>query len=126
MTWKRILLAVIVVGVVAAMAVVYYSNDPSSDTFFPRCAWLGLTGTKCPGCGSQRAMHSLLHGDIAGAWRYNAFMIAVLPVIAFYAVAEFTRKRFPRFYMATGHPAVVTLILLSIVLWWVLRNVFDW
>lgn len=42
---------------------------------FPRCPFLSLTGFKCPGCGSQRAMHYLLHGDVMAAARMNLLFI---------------------------------------------------
>ena len=79
---------------VAAVAV-YLLYDPSQSALFPRCPFLMLTGLKCPGCGSQRVIHSLLGGDIAAAWHYNAFMVAALPVIALYSYAELRRRRGP-------------------------------
>jgi hypothetical protein len=42
---------------------------------FPRCPFLSLTGFQCPGCGSQRAMHYLLHGHIVQAARMNLLFI---------------------------------------------------
>ena len=55
-----------------------YHNDPSDTTSgvpFPKCLFFSLTGLQCPGCGSQRALHSLLHLDLVAALRYNAYMV---------------------------------------------------
>lgn len=57
----------IVVSVAMALGVVYFFFDPAGSRLFPRCPFLSLTGLRCPGCGSQRALHSLLHGEIARA-----------------------------------------------------------
>ena len=42
---------------------------------FPRCPFLSLTGFKCPGCGSQRAIHHLLHGDVLHSIRMNLLFL---------------------------------------------------
>ena len=42
-----------------ALTIIYYRVSPTSSVFFPKCAFLMLTGLKCPGCGSQRAVHAL-------------------------------------------------------------------
>ena len=43
------------------IAIYVYSHiHPSSSPLFPKCPFLMLTGMKCPGCGSQRALHALL------------------------------------------------------------------
>ena len=41
----------------AAGAVVYVALDPATCAVFPRCPFYVLTGLKCPGCGSQLALH---------------------------------------------------------------------
>ncbi len=40
-----------------------------------------LTGMKCPGCGSQRAIHALLHTDIKTAFSYNALLVLSIPYV---------------------------------------------
>ena len=39
------------------------------------------TDIKCPGCGSQRAIHSLLNLDIKSAFGYNPLLVCTLPYI---------------------------------------------
>lgn len=50
--------------------------------FFPPCVFFQLTGLHCPGCGVTRALHALLHLDIARAAHMNALFILVgLPIL---------------------------------------------
>jgi hypothetical protein len=53
--------------------------DPANSSIYPRCPVFVLTGWFCPGCGSLRAMHQLLHGNIAVAAQYNALLVASVP-----------------------------------------------
>ena len=69
-------------AVLIALAAVYFFFDPNTEGVFPKCAFYVLTGWKCPGCGSQRALHALLHGDITGAFHMNMW----IPVAAIYIV----------------------------------------
>jgi hypothetical protein len=54
--------------------------DPEQHRFFPRCAFHELTGWSCPGCGGQRALHHLLHGEVMLALRHNLLLVALLPL----------------------------------------------
>ncbi|MEM9293244.1 MAG: DUF2752 domain-containing protein [Acidobacteriota bacterium] len=47
----------------------------------PRCPFRSFTGFLCPGCGSLRAMHHLLHGELALALRLNPLTVLLLPYI---------------------------------------------
>ena len=38
-----------------------------------------MTGLDCPGCGSLRALHQLLHGNIKSALHFNALLVCGLP-----------------------------------------------
>lgn len=123
---SRIFVSVAAVAAVVAVVVIYVIFDPSVSSFFPRCPFLQLTGLKCPGCGSQRAVHALLHGDVCGAAQFNFLLVVSLPVIALYVFSELYKARQPRLYNLLNSPVVVWSIFAVVVLWWMLRNVFDW
>lgn len=64
------------------IAIYVYSHiHPSSSPLFPKCPFLMLTGMKCPGCGSQRALHALLHADIKTAFSYNPLLLLSIPYV---------------------------------------------
>ena len=44
-----------------------------------RCPVHQYTGRLCPGCGSMRALHSLVHGHFIPALRANFMMVLLLP-----------------------------------------------
>ena len=69
----------------AAMAVLFEFN-PSTHALYPRCLLYTSTGILCPGCGSLRAFHQLLHGHVLTALRCNALLVTSLPFAAFLCV----------------------------------------
>ncbi|MBQ6078919.1 MAG: DUF2752 domain-containing protein [Muribaculaceae bacterium] len=126
MKMRRSLIVVLAIAVLLVAGFIYYALDPASSSAFPSCTFLKLTGYKCPGCGSQRAIHALLHGDVAGAFRYNALLIIAIPWIALCLYAERWRVRKPRLYERVNAPLLIWLFLAMVLLWWLLRNIFNW
>jgi hypothetical protein len=64
----------------AALAVIYfYARDPGAGGGFLPCLIYVSTGWHCPGCGSQRAVHALLHGQAAAAAGHNLLFVLALP-----------------------------------------------
>ncbi len=70
-----------VVAALAALTVLYYAN-PAADSHFPACPLHNFTGLHCPGCGTLRAIHCLVHGHLLAAFRLNPLMLLSLPLIA--------------------------------------------
>jgi len=66
-----------------AVAVVVFAVDPARVGLFPPCPLHHYTGLWCPGCGTTRALHQLLHGNVATAFRFNPLAISLLPVIGY-------------------------------------------
>ncbi|HWY04194.1 MAG TPA: DUF2752 domain-containing protein [Candidatus Acidoferrum sp.] len=71
-------LAALAVGVV--MLAVF---DPARSGVFPPCPVRYLTGWYCPGCGSLRAIHQLLRGNLRAAWALNPLTIILLPFLTY-------------------------------------------
>ncbi|HEX8505093.1 MAG TPA: DUF2752 domain-containing protein [Hymenobacter sp.] len=63
------------------IAAVYFFLNPAHYPF-PRCPFYVLTGLYCPGCGSQRATHALLHGRVVQAASFNLLAVLAVPVLA--------------------------------------------
>lgn len=119
---KRALLAFMLVSFAVALATAYYFIDPVEVRWMPRCLWKVATGTDCPGCGSQRMAHALMHGDISGAWYANAYALCMLPLVAFLIWLEFVKHHHPKLYAKVHHPVAITFLASSIFLWWLFRN----
>lgn len=112
------------VAIVATVAVVvYYRYDPSTTSVFPRCLFFATTGYQCPGCGSQRAIHALLHGEVLDALRYNALLVLSLPLVAVLLVAQWLRALKPGFYRALNATWVAVAYLVVTLVWTIARNV---
>lgn len=110
----------------AALAAIYYFVDPATAIWVPQCPFRLLTGLDCPACGSQRALHAVLHGAWAEALGYNPFLMISLPYLALVA---YTTVRPPGEHSAlkyVRYPHTVRLYLMLIVVWWIVRNTPLW
>jgi hypothetical protein len=63
----------------AVSGLIVFLFDPARHGFYPICYLHAVTGLYCPGCGSTRAIHELLHGDVAEAARLNLLLLLCLP-----------------------------------------------
>ncbi len=117
----------IAIAIVAGVVLfIFYKLDPAEQPIFPRCPFLLLTGYKCPGCGSQRAIHSLLHFDFKAAFRYNALMVLAIPYILVGIYLQY-------FGGSRWHPKVEKIlygrwsaltVLVLVFAFWIGRNLF--
>ena len=87
-----------------------------------KCPFHTLTGLQCPACGNQRALHSLLHLDLAQAWAYNPFLLISLPYIIPLTLSWLFENRMPKTWKALSNKHVVLTYAAAIVLWFILRN----
>lgn len=116
----------VIATVILALVVVYYFYDPSVSAFFPKCPFRSVTGLPCAGCGSQRAIHALLHGDIAKAAEYNFMVVVFLPLLFILGLSSIFRTKYPKMYYTLHHRYVCYGVFAIVMLWWILRIVFHW
>lgn len=123
--YRLILLA----GAALVAGALLFAFDPREWSFFPRCPLHLLVGWFCPGCGSQRALHLLLHGDVREALRYNALLVSTLPLLGYIGIRRLAWVRWRRVLPAphTRSAALWTLAGI-VVIFFVLRNLpaFAW
>jgi hypothetical protein len=89
------LLVVLAVTVVALGGVILFFFNPQQHGFYPFCTFYRMTGLLCPGCGSLRAIHELLHGNLLTAFRLNPLLVASIPIVLFWAWKSFRRRSLP-------------------------------
>ncbi|WP_423809510.1 DUF2752 domain-containing protein [Porphyromonas catoniae] len=116
-------LLVLVLGLV--LVILYYALEPSSGSL-PSCLLLRLTGFRCPGCGTQRAVHALLHGDFAQGIAYNYSLLFTVPILALYISDALWGEKTPRLRGFLHHPIVILLLVSILLAWWILRNCWGY
>jgi hypothetical protein len=118
--WK---LAAPALGMLAGLAVLLVL-DPATSPWLPPCPFHALTGLHCPGCGTLRGLHQLLHGNLAAAFWLNPLTVLCLPWIAYWLVSKSLEGVSGRRLPAPVVSAFWIWLLLSVILvFWVLRNV---
>ena len=99
----------------------YHFFDPAHNPWAPKCPFLLLTGYRCPGCGSQRAIHSFLNGRIGEGIQYNYLLLPALIYVSALLIAPKNSK----VYQALTSSTACWIWLAVIILWWIGRNVFG-
>ncbi len=107
------------------VAVWLYRVDPEDSVYSPKCVFYLLTGLKCPGCGSQRSIHALLHLQVGDAFRHNALLVLSIPFLALMCFSWMKRRRFPALYERLNGRVTVWTVFAVIIAWWIVRNIFQ-
>jgi hypothetical protein len=97
--------------------------EPGKTGIFPVCLFRLLTGYTCPGCGSTRAMHQLLHGHVVAAFMLNPLFLLAIPFLLFallrYSIVVM-HGGVPR--QNTLPPSVIYGLFFVVVSFWIFRN----
>jgi len=110
---------------VVVLSLLYFFYPASKNSFHPSCIFRTITGLNCPGCGSQRAISSILKGDIPQAAAYNILLLISLPFIIYSAVVAiinaFTAKQVQQTLFYKNW--FIKTVFIVVVLFWILRNI---
>lgn len=105
----------------------YYSFNPARESFFVKCPFKTLTGLDCPGCGSQRAIHELLHFNFLNAISYNALLVFSVPyiVLGIFFQNENIKKKYPKIRKVLFGTKAIYILIFIIIIFFVLRNIYS-
>lgn len=114
---------IVLIALIAA-GLLYFFADARTSYIFPKCIFYSITGLYCPGCGSQRAFSSLLHGDVLQALNYNLLFIICLPLLLYSAVVRvinvYRNAELEQGIFYSGF--FVKMLLALIMIFWIARN----
>ncbi|MFA5554157.1 MAG: DUF2752 domain-containing protein [Phycisphaerae bacterium] len=114
---------IIVFAAFIAVLLAVFVFNPAESKIFPPCPFKTITGFYCPGCGSLRAVHQLMHGHFIEAFRLNPLMVLFTVImiaifIAFLIPSEKIKHLRSRF----SKMPIALIVLVIIVAYWLLRN----
>lgn len=114
----------VVLGAVAVAAAIRWADPATPGGVIPPCASKTFLHVVCPGCGSTRAIQSLVDLDLGAALAYNALAVVLLVMLGV-ALVQWTRARIsgqwrPRWYQLRYAPATMLAV---VVVWTVVRNI---
>ncbi|SDT02592.1 Protein of unknown function [Actinopolymorpha singaporensis] len=104
------------------------ANAVSGGRFGVPCLLHFLTGLDCPLCGTTRMAAAVLHGDLAGALRFNAPALLAILVVAYLWLSWVLerlpfRARLPRPVLGPrARSALLPAVVAAAVVFMVLRN----
>lgn len=123
-SWSDRLSSLGVLGAVVSAGAYLFVFDPVTSGLFVPCPFHALTGLYCPGCGTTRALHQLVHGNLSRAFGYNPLAILSLPFLLYALISftsqGFTGRRLPSVFIP---PGVLRGLVVVIVAFWILRNI---
>lgn len=120
--YRRSTVVAIWLLIIAGAAYLFFF-EPGKSGFFPGCPFRFLTGFTCPGCGTTRALHQILHGDFYTAFTLNPLLLLAIP-FALFALIRYTviamRGGVPR---GNSLPAPYIYAIFFVILsFWIFRN----
>lgn len=126
MYFNKILKWSIAIILVIIFAILYRTYNPGGNVYFPKCPFRELTSLKCPGCGSQRAIHFLLNFDILNATKENAILVLSMPYIIAGLVFDLLKhpnEKTLKWRKRLFGQKAIFVILTIIFAFWIFRNI---
>jgi hypothetical protein len=97
--------------------------EPGRTGFFPLCPFRAITGLQCPGCGTTRALHQLLHGNLLAGIELNPLLFLALPVLSslliLFTRSALTGRPMPQIVLPRKYAWAIYLLVFG---FWIVRN----
>jgi hypothetical protein len=107
----------------AALCLLYAFN-PADSFFYAPCPFHALTGFYCPGCGSLRAIHQLLHMHFLSAFKLNPLLFLSIPLLAYLLLYPYFSRSKKYLFPKADVPAFLIWVYLGLVIsFWIIRNI---
>jgi hypothetical protein len=128
---KKRLSFTLVTSIIIGSAIILFLYNPAVSKLYPPSPFRTLTGLYCPGCGTLRGLHQLLHGHLLEAFGLNPLMVISLPFLAYsylsLGVEAIKGRPLPSLFIKAKW---IWFVLEVILAYWVVRNIpvspFSW
>ena len=126
MRYKKYIIAIgLIIG--AILFVLLYKNvDPIDACYMPKCLSYTIFGIRCPGCGTQRAIHAILAGDFKAALQFNPLIFASMLYIITTVILDMksVKAKHPKLHNLFLGQKAISILLCVLLIYTILRNIF--
>ena len=107
--------------------VLYKNIDPSDSIYVPKCISYTTFNIICPGCGVQRAVHSILNGEIIKGIYFNPLIVLSIPYVFLLLLMDIFKLKYklPKLYQTLYGQKAIWILLIILVSYTILRNIFQ-
>lgn len=119
---------VAIISIIALIGgLIIYKFNPSLYWFMPKCPFKLITGFNCPGCGIQRAIYEMLHGNFIEAIKYNYYLLYSGPYLASFIFVWVMPDGKCRTSIKEiiENKVVVKIYIYSFAFWLIFRNIYS-
>ncbi|MCX7835597.1 MAG: DUF2752 domain-containing protein [bacterium] len=115
----------LLVGMMVGVGIILlYGFDPLTSKFYPPCIFYRLTHWYCPGCGTGRALHALLHLQWKQAFSYNPILFPMLIFLGWDKIRSYYQLSGKWYLLPQKWQPYREWILVGVVmLYWIARNI---
>lgn len=108
------------------IAILYNLNPAENNNIYPPSLSREWGGFYCPGCGTLRALHQLLHGNWRAALRFNPLLVICLPYFFYWIIPYFFQYFYEIKLYSINHKNKQILGIITVCLaYGLLRNISD-
>lgn len=111
-----------------SLCVIYYILVVFTNFSIP-CIIKKISGKYCPGCGITRMFLELLKGNVAGAAKYNIFVLVLLPFALLWGVYRLIAYvKSNKTEYSKVELTILLIVFACMIVFWIMRNMdaFLW
>lgn len=122
-----VILSLLIIFIIVILYVIYSSVDPLDAAWMPKCYTYQWFGVRCPGCGTQRALHALLCGEVKTAFMYNPLLVVSLPYLITILIVDSKsiKEKHPKLHNLYLGEKAIWILLSVLIIYTIVRNYFE-
>ena len=119
---NRKLYGVSILFLIGVLSYYFFLNPESDSQYFLGCPFQMATGYQCPGCGSQRALHELLHFHFLEALKFNPLFVLAIPYVVILVFTGYKKEKYRGLRKVLLSNKILLILLVISILFGIIRN----